>query len=43
VTIHARRPEGHADLLIFDAQNIAAGPAATVRLPARVRCTFHGM
>jgi len=43
VTIHDRRPEGHADLLIFDAQNIAAGPAATIRLPIRVRCTFHGM
>jgi carotenoid cleavage dioxygenase len=43
VTIHDRRPEGHADLLIFDAQNIAAGPAATIRLPIRVRCTFHGI
>jgi carotenoid cleavage dioxygenase len=29
--------------MIFDAQNIAAGPAATIRLPVRVRCTFHGM
>jgi carotenoid cleavage dioxygenase-like enzyme len=43
VAIHDRRPEGHANLLIFDAQEVAAGPVATIRLPMRVRCTFHGM
>lgn len=43
VTIHDRRPEGYANLLIFNAKNIAAGPIATIRLPVRVRCTFHGM
>ena len=43
VAIHDRRPEGHADLLIFDAKKVAAGPVATIRLPVRVRCTFHGM
>jgi hypothetical protein len=43
VAIHDRRPEGHACLLIFDAKNIGAGPVATIRLPVRVRCTFHGM
>jgi carotenoid cleavage dioxygenase-like enzyme len=43
VAIHDRRPDGHANLLIFDAARVAAGPVATIRLPVRVRCTFHGM
>ncbi len=43
VAIHDRHQEDHADLLIFDAQKVAAGPTATIRLPIRVRCTFHGM
>jgi len=43
VAIHDRRLEGHANLLIFNARKVAAGPVATIRLPVRVRCTFHGM
>ncbi|WP_129791351.1 carotenoid oxygenase family protein [Sphingosinicella sp. CPCC 101087] len=31
-----------SDLVILDAQNLAAGPVATVKLPVRVRSTFHG-
>jgi carotenoid cleavage dioxygenase len=32
-----------SDLVILDAQDIAAGPVATLRLPVRVRAVFHGM
>ncbi|MXO65756.1 carotenoid oxygenase family protein [Altericroceibacterium endophyticum] len=38
----ARVSEGRSDLVILDAQNLAAGPVATVKLPVRVRSTFHG-
>ena len=31
-----------SDLVILDARNLAAGPVATLRLPVRVRTTFHG-
>ncbi len=31
-----------SDLVILDAQNVAAGPLATLRVPVRVRSTFHG-
>jgi carotenoid cleavage dioxygenase len=31
-----------SDLVILDARNIAAGPVATLKLPVRVRATFHG-
>jgi len=32
-----------SDLAILDAQKLADGPVALVRLPTRVRSTFHGM
>lgn len=31
-----------SDLVVLDAQNLAAGPLATIKLPVRVRSTFHG-
>ena len=31
-----------SDLVILDAKNLSAGPVATLRLPVRVRATFHG-
>jgi len=31
-----------SDLVILDARNLAAGPVATLKLPVRVRSTFHG-
>lgn len=31
-----------SDLVILDAQDVSAGPVATLRLPVRVRSTFHG-
>jgi carotenoid cleavage dioxygenase len=31
-----------SDLVILDARNVAAGPVATLKLPVRVRATFHG-
>ena len=31
-----------SDLVILDARNVAAGPVATLRIPVRVRATFHG-
>jgi carotenoid cleavage dioxygenase len=38
----ARVSKGRSDLVVLDAQNIAAGPVCTVKLPVRVRSTFHG-
>ena len=38
-----RPAENRSDLAILDAQDIAAGPVALVKLPVRVRSTFHGM
>jgi carotenoid cleavage dioxygenase-like enzyme len=32
-----------SELAILDAQRLADGPVALVRLPTRVRSTFHGM
>ena len=32
-----------SDLAILDAQRLADGPIALVRMPTRVRSTFHGM
>jgi carotenoid cleavage dioxygenase len=34
--------KGRSDLVILDAMNLAAGPVATLRLPVKVRATFHG-
>jgi carotenoid cleavage dioxygenase len=31
-----------SDLVILDARKLAAGPVATLRIPVRVRSTFHG-
>jgi carotenoid cleavage dioxygenase len=30
------------DAFLFEAQNIAAGPFATIRLPIRLRPGYHG-
>jgi carotenoid cleavage dioxygenase-like enzyme len=38
----ARVSKNRSDLVVLDAQNLAAGPVATVKLPVRVRSTFHG-
>ncbi|MFY9690189.1 MAG: carotenoid oxygenase family protein [Candidatus Acidiferrales bacterium] len=38
-----RMAENRTDLAILDAQNIDAGPVAIIKLPHRVRMTFHGM
>ena len=34
--------EGRSDLLILDAQRLAEGPLATVRLPFRIFQQIHG-
>jgi carotenoid cleavage dioxygenase len=31
-----------SDLVILEARNLAAGPVATLKIPVRVRSTFHG-
>jgi carotenoid cleavage dioxygenase len=38
-----RFAEMRSDLAILNARDIAAGPVALLRLPIRVRSTFHGM
>ncbi len=38
-----RLKEMRNDLAVLDAQKIEAGPVALIRLPTRVRSTFHGM
>lgn len=38
----ARVSQWRSELVVLDATNIEAGPVATVRLPVRVRSTFHG-
>jgi carotenoid cleavage dioxygenase-like enzyme len=38
-----RMNEMRSDLAILDARNISAGPVALIKLPTRVRSTFHGM
>jgi carotenoid cleavage dioxygenase len=37
-----RAAEGRSDLLILEAQDIAAEPAAVLELPVRVPAGFHG-
>ena len=37
-----RPAENRSDLVVLDATNLDAGPAALIRLPTRVRSTFHG-
>lgn len=43
LTIVGRRAENRTDLVILDAQNIAAGPVATVKMPFRIHEGFHGI
>jgi carotenoid cleavage dioxygenase-like enzyme len=38
-----RLPQLRSDLAILDAQRLSDGPVALVRMPTRVRATFHGM
>jgi carotenoid cleavage dioxygenase-like enzyme len=38
----ARVSQGRSDLVVLDARNLAAGPVCTIKLPVRVRSTFHG-
>jgi len=38
-----RMKEMRSDLAILDARNVAAGPVALIKLPTRIRSTFHGM
>ena len=38
----ARVSKMRSDLVVLDAQNLAAGPVAVIKLPVRVRATFHG-
>jgi carotenoid cleavage dioxygenase-like enzyme len=38
-----RIAQNHSDLAVLDARRIADGPVALLRLPVRVRSTFHGM
>jgi carotenoid cleavage dioxygenase-like enzyme len=38
-----RMAENRSDLVILEAQNVQAGPVAIIKLPHRVRMTFHGM
>src|SRR5262249_38652776 len=37
-----RMIEGRSDLVILDAQRLAAGPVATVRMPFRIYGQIHG-
>ena len=38
-----RFDEQHSDLAILDAQDVEKGPVALLKMPVRVRATFHGM
>jgi len=37
-----RRAENRSDLVILDAQNIAEGPIATIKIPVRLKYAIHG-
>jgi carotenoid cleavage dioxygenase len=43
LTLVNRLAENRSDLAILDAKRIEDGPLAVLRLPVRVRATFHGM
>jgi carotenoid cleavage dioxygenase len=43
LTVVGRRAENRTDLVILDAQNLSAGPVATIRFPARIHEGFHGI
>ena len=34
--------ENRSDMIILDAQNVAAGPIATIKVPRRIEYDFHG-
>jgi carotenoid cleavage dioxygenase-like enzyme len=42
LTMVGRRDENRTDLVVLDAQHIAAGPVAVIRIPFRVHEGFHG-
>ncbi len=42
ISVVYRGAEDRSDLLIFDAQDLPAGPVATARVPRRVPFGFHG-
>ncbi len=42
ISVVYRGNEDRSDFLVFDAQDIAAGPVATARMPRRVPFGFHG-
>jgi carotenoid cleavage dioxygenase-like enzyme len=43
LTLVNRYTANHSDLAVLDAQRVQDGPVALLRLPVRVRSTFHGM
>jgi carotenoid cleavage dioxygenase len=43
LTIVNRFEEGHSDLAILRANDVGAGPVCLLKMPVRVRATFHGM
>ena len=42
LSVVGRRAENRTDVVILDAQNLSAGPVATIRLPCRIHEGFHG-
>ena len=42
LVIVSRVSQMRSDLAILDAKDLAAGPVALLKLPIRVRSTFHG-
>ena len=42
VAVVYRGAEDRSDFVVFDAQDVAAGPIATAKLPRRVPFGFHG-
>ena len=43
VLLACRVSRMRSDLVVLDATHLAAGPVATLRIPVRVRASFHGM
>jgi carotenoid cleavage dioxygenase len=42
VAVVYRGAEDRSDFVVYDAQDVAAGPIATAKLPRRVPFGFHG-
>jgi carotenoid cleavage dioxygenase-like enzyme len=42
VAVVYRGAEDRSDFVVFDAQDVAAGPIATAKVPRRVPFGFHG-